>query len=28
LERFAERWDPKYPTISPSWLVDWEGVYK
>src|SRR5262245_8305470 len=24
LERFAERWDPKYPAISPSWLADWE----
>jgi putative transposase len=22
LERFAERWDTKYPTISPSWLAD------
>jgi putative transposase len=26
LERFAERWDPKYPTISPSWLVDWDRL--
>lgn len=26
LERFAERWDPKYPTISPSWLADWERL--
>jgi putative transposase len=22
LEGFAERWDTKYPTISPSWLAD------
>jgi transposase-like protein len=22
LERFAERWDAKYPAISPSWLAD------
>ena len=22
LERFAERWDAKYPVISPSWLMD------
>jgi putative transposase len=22
LERFAERWDAKYPAISPSWLTD------
>jgi transposase-like protein len=26
LERFAERWDPKYPTISPSWLADWDRL--
>jgi transposase-like protein len=26
LERFAERWDAKYPTISPSWLADWERL--
>jgi putative transposase len=26
LERFAERWDTKYPTISPSWLVDWDRL--
>ena len=24
LERFAERWDAKYPAISPSWLADWD----
>jgi transposase-like protein len=23
LERFAQRWDAKYPAISPSWRVDW-----
>lgn len=23
LERFAERWDGKYPAISPSWRADW-----
>ena len=26
LERFAERWDAKYPTISPSWLTDWDRL--
>jgi len=26
LEHFAERWDAKYPTISPSWLADWERL--
>src|ERR687886_833158 len=26
LERFAERWDTKYPTISPSWLADWDRL--
>jgi putative transposase len=26
LERFAEQWDPKYPTISPSWLADWDRL--
>jgi len=26
LERFAERWDLKYPTISPSWLADWDRL--
>jgi len=24
LERFADRWDPTYPAISPSWLADWD----
>ena len=23
LERFSQRWDAKYPAISPSWRVDW-----
>jgi putative transposase len=26
LERFAERWDTKYPIISPSWLADWDRL--
>jgi len=26
LERFAERWDTKYPSISPSWLADWDRL--
>jgi putative transposase len=26
LERFAARWDAKYPTISPSWLADWDRL--
>ena len=26
LERFAERWDSKYPAISPSWLADWDRL--
>jgi putative transposase len=26
LERFAERWDTTYPTISPSWLTDWDRL--
>ena len=26
LERFAERWDAKYPAISPSWLLDWDRL--
>jgi hypothetical protein len=26
LERFAERWDGKYPAISPSWLADWDRL--
>jgi putative transposase len=26
LERFAERWNTRSPTISPSWLVDWERL--
>src|SRR6059036_757094 len=26
LERFAEKWDPKYPMISQSWTEQWERV--
>jgi putative transposase len=26
LERFAERWDPKYPMISASWTEKWERI--
>lgn len=26
LERFAERWDTKYPAMSPSWLNDWDRL--
>jgi len=26
LERFSERWDSKYPAISPSWRRDWERL--
>lgn len=26
LERFAERWDARFPTISRSWLEHWEHV--
>src|SRR5919199_4540407 len=26
LERFADRWDSKYPALSPSWLADWDRV--
>jgi len=26
LERFAERWDPKYPMISASWTEHWERI--
>jgi putative transposase len=26
LEQFAERWDAKYPAISPSWLMDWDRL--
>ena len=26
LERFAERWDATYPTITPSWLADWDRL--
>jgi transposase-like protein len=26
LERLAERWDAKYPAISPSWSADWDRL--
>src|SRR5512144_1536296 len=26
LAAFAERWDQRYPTISPSWLEHWEQI--
>lgn len=26
LEQCAERWDAKYPAISPSWLADWDRL--
>jgi putative transposase len=26
LERFAEKWDPKYPMISASWTERWEQI--
>lgn len=26
LERFAEKWDARYPTISASWLEHWEQI--
>jgi putative transposase len=26
LERFAARWDAKYPAISPRWLADWDRL--
>jgi transposase-like protein len=26
LERFAEKWDGRYPAISPSWWADWERL--
>jgi len=26
LEDFSERWDAKYPAISPSWRADWERL--
>lgn len=26
LDRFALRWDDKYPAISPSWRTDWERL--
>jgi putative transposase len=26
LQRFADKWDPRYPTISRSWLEHWERI--
>ena len=26
LARFSERWDTKYPAISPSWRADWQRL--
>ncbi|MBU2634820.1 MAG: IS256 family transposase [Nanoarchaeota archaeon] len=26
LERFAEKWDARYPAISPSWRADWDRL--
>jgi transposase-like protein len=26
LQRFADKWDPRYPTISRSWLEHWEQI--
>ena len=26
LERCADRWDTKYPAMSPSWLADWDRL--
>jgi transposase-like protein len=26
LERFAEKWDQRYPTISASWIEHWERI--
>lgn len=26
LEQFSERWDAKYPAISPSWRADWSRL--
>ena len=26
MERFADRWDTKYPASSPSWLTDWDRL--
>lgn len=26
LERFSQRWDDKYPAITPSWRVDWQRL--
>jgi putative transposase len=26
LDRFSEKWDLKYPAISPSWRADWQRL--
>jgi putative transposase len=26
LDRFSEKWDPKYTAISPSWRADWQRL--
>ena len=26
LERFSERWDARYPAISPTWKADWQRL--
>jgi putative transposase len=26
LDRFSERWDRRYPAISPSWRADWQRL--
>ena len=26
LERFSQRWDDKYPAITPSWRADWQRL--
>ena len=26
LERFSERWDARYPAISPTWKTDWQRL--
>ena len=26
MEGFAEKWDAKYPAISPSWRADWQRL--
>jgi putative transposase len=26
LERFSQRWDARYPAISPAWKADWQRL--